>query len=101
MTIRRTLQGWYRFLWVALLMVGALGRGWQDTGYNHAFRIGVISVLLASTLLLFASGFRCPRCRRTLVHKAPAILMQGGSCFCPNCGVSMDAPRESPDNLRK
>ena len=24
MTIRRTLQGWYRFLWVALLMVGAL-----------------------------------------------------------------------------
>jgi hypothetical protein len=32
MTIRRTLQGWFRFLWVALLMVGALGRAWQDTG---------------------------------------------------------------------
>jgi hypothetical protein len=86
---------------VALLMVGALGRAWQDTGYNHAFRIGVISFLLASTLLLFAFGFRCPRCRRTLVHKAPGILMQGETSFCPNCGVSMDALRESPDNLRK
>ena len=73
-------------------MVGALGRAWQDTGYNHAFRIGVISVLLASALLLFAFGFRCPRCRRTLVHKAPAILMQGGTSFCPNCGVSCIRP---------
>ena len=79
MTIRRTLQGWYRFLWVALLMVGALGRSWQDTGYNHAFRIGVISLGCGLRAPLFGFGFRCPRCRRTLVHKAPGILMQGGN----------------------
>ncbi len=101
MTIRRTLQGWYRFLWVALLMIGALGRAWQDTGHNHAFRIGAISILLAFVLLLFAFGFRCPRCRATLVHKAPGILMQGGTAFCPACGVSLDELRDSPGNLRK
>jgi hypothetical protein len=100
MTIRRTLQGWYRFLWVALLLVGALARAWQDTGYNHVFRSGVIGFLLASVFLLFAFGFRCPRCRGTLVHKAPGILMQGGTFFCPKCGVSLDELRESPDNLR-
>jgi hypothetical protein len=100
MTIRRTLQGWYRFLWVSLLLVGALASAWQDTGYNHAFRIGVIGFLLASVLLLFAFGFRCPRCGGTLVHRAPGILMRGGTSFCPKCGVSLDELRESPDNLR-
>jgi hypothetical protein len=94
MTIRRTLRGWYKFLWVALLMVGALARSWQDTGYNHAFRIGVIAFLLASVLMLFGFGFRCPRCGRTLVHKAQSILMQSGAANCPNCGVSLDDLRD-------
>ena len=93
MTIRRTLQGWYRFLWVALLLVGALGRSWQDTGHNHAFRTGVITLAVVSVFTLFGFGFRCPRCRRTLVHKAPSILMQGGASVCPNCGVSLDELR--------
>jgi hypothetical protein len=94
MTIRQTLQGWYRFLFVSLLIVGALAISWRDNGYNHGFRIIAISLLLVSVLALFACGFQCPRCRKTLVHKAPAILMQGGASVCPNCGVSLDEPRE-------
>lgn len=94
MTIRHTLQGWYRFLCASLLIVGALAMAWRDNGYNHGFRIIVIVLLLVSVLALFACGFQCPRCRKSLVHKAPAILMQGGAAVCPNCGVSLDEPRE-------
>jgi hypothetical protein len=93
MTIRRTLRGWYRFLWVAMIMVGVLGGVWRDTGYNHAFRIGVLCLLLVSVFTLFAFGFRCPRCRTSLVSKAPTLLTTGGRFVCPRCGVSVDEQR--------
>jgi len=99
MTIRRALAGWYRFLWVGMMLVGAVGLSWRDTGYNHTFRMSVISLLLVSVFAVFGCGFRCPRCRTSLITRAATIL-SSSPCGCPKCGVSMDDPRESPANLK-
>jgi predicted RNA-binding Zn-ribbon protein involved in translation (DUF1610 family) len=93
MTIRQTLRGWYRYLWISLLLVGAFGMSWRDNGYNHAFRIGVLVLLCAAAMTLFAFGFRCPRCRTSLIPHAAHIVMNGAPFRCPKCGVSVDEKR--------
>lgn len=100
MTIRQALRLWYRFLWAGLIAVGVLGASWHATWYNHVFRAAVLDFLLVCVLGIFAFGFRCPRCRASLLHKAAAITMTGGPFACPKCGVSMEAPRASPDNAK-
>jgi hypothetical protein len=97
MTIRQTLRGWYQFLGVGLIAVGVLAASWHATWHNHIFRAAVLSFLLVCVFGVFAFGFRCPRCRRSLVPKAPAIF-NGGSFGCPNCGVSLDEAAKSPAN---
>lgn len=92
MTIRRTLLGWYRFLWVGILAVGVLAASWQATWYNHLFREAVLGFLLISVLGVFAFGFRCPRCRGSLATRAAAIL-SGRPCECAKCGLSVDEPQ--------
>jgi len=100
MTIRRALRGWFTYLRVGLVLVGVLAFGWHDNGYNHTFRVSVLAVLITSVCTLFAFGFRCPRCRSSLVHKAPTILMKGCQFACPNCGVSVDEPRDSTTHTK-
>jgi hypothetical protein len=95
MSIRRALLGWYRFLWVGLLAVGVLSGSWHATWYNHIFRAAVLGFVLVSVLGVFGFGFRCPRCRSSLVTKAPTIL-SGRSFECPKCAVSVDEPRDGP-----
>ena len=90
MTIRQTLRGWYRYLWVSLLLAGAFGMSWRDNGYNHAFRIGVLVLLCAAAMTLFAFGFRCPRCGTSLIPHAVRIVSTGAPVACPKCGVSVD-----------
>jgi FtsH-binding integral membrane protein len=98
MTINQALRGWYRFLGVGLMAVGVVAAGWQATWYNHIFRAAVLSFLLVSVFGVFAFGFRCPRCRASLVHKATTILVRGRAFACPKCGVGLYEPRESPAN---
>jgi hypothetical protein len=93
MTIRKTLLGWFRFLWVGILAVGVLAGSWQATWYNHLFREAVLGFLLISVIGVFAYGFRCPRCGASLAIRATAIL-SGRACECPKCGCSVDEPRD-------
>jgi len=97
MTIRQALRSWYTFLGVGLMAIGVLAGGWQATWYNHILRAAVLSFLLVSVFGVFAFGFRCPRCRAKLVHKAAAIL-KGGPFACPKCQVSVDEPTKSSAN---
>jgi hypothetical protein len=91
MTVRARLRGWFRFLLGSVLAVGACASAWPDTEFNHAFRLIVIGALAASLLTLFAMGFRCPRCRATLIPSAVKILGVGPFA-CPRCGASTDTP---------
>jgi predicted RNA-binding Zn-ribbon protein involved in translation (DUF1610 family) len=93
MTIRQTLRGWYRYLWISLLSVGAFGLAWHDNGYNHTLRIGVLVLLCAAAVTLFAFGFRCPRCGTSLIPNAAHIVMSGAPFACPKCRVSVDEKR--------
>jgi hypothetical protein len=90
MTVRDRLRGWYRFLFVALLAVGALASAWPDDEYTHVFRLLVIGALAASGLTLFVMGFRCPSCRATLLPQFGKIVM-GGPVACSRCGASIDS----------
>ena len=92
LSIRKTLLGWYRFLWVGILAVGIVAGSWQATWENHLLREAVLGFLLISVVGVFAFGFRCPRCRSTLATRAPAIL-SGRPCECPKCGVNVDELR--------
>jgi hypothetical protein len=56
-TIRDGLRGWFRFLLVAALMVGALAEVWADTPFDHEFRLGVLALLFASIITLFILAF--------------------------------------------
>ena len=91
-TIRRTLSHWFGFLRVAVLVVGIFGAAWHEDGYNHVLRVAVLSFAFFSVLALFALGFRCPRCRRTLVFDANKILLGGKKFSCPLCGLDIDRP---------
>jgi hypothetical protein len=90
MTTRRRLNGWFTFLRVALIVVGALAYGWPDYGYNHSLRVVALVILLALVCGLFAFAFRCPRCRTSLVPRASTILMRGAPFACPKCGGNID-----------
>ena len=96
MTIRRALRLWFRFLWIGTLAVGVLASSWQPTWENHWIRAAALGFCLVCVVGIFTFGFRCPRCRSTLIHKATAILTKGSAFACPKCGVSMDEPREGP-----
>ena len=100
MTIRHALRLWYRFLWMGVLAVGVLAASWQATWDNHWFRAALLGFGLLCVVGVFAFGFRCPRCRTSLVPKAPAILTEVGALACPKCGVSLDEPRRSSANAK-
>jgi hypothetical protein len=100
MTIRHALQLWFRFLWMGVLAVGVLAASWQATWDNHWIRAALLGFCLVCVIGVFAFGFRCPRCRTSLIHKASVILTKGGPLACPRCGVSMDDPREGPVNAK-
>jgi hypothetical protein len=89
-TIRQALRGWYRFLGVGLIGVGILAGNWRPfTWPSYYLRMAVLGFLLVSVVGVFVFGFRCPRCRASLLLKATAIL-SGGKFACPKCGVGMD-----------
>jgi hypothetical protein len=100
LSTRKTLVGWFRFLWVGILSVGVLAGSWQATWDNHLFREAVLGFLLLSVIGVFGFGFRCPRCRGSLATRAPSIL-SGRPCVCPKCGVSVDEPRDSAADVKE
>jgi hypothetical protein len=89
---RDALRGWFRFLLVAALMVGALAEVWADTPSDHAFRLSVLALLFASIITLFCFGFRCPRCAHSLLRSISAVRA-GEPVRCPKCGTSVDEKR--------
>lgn len=94
MTIRQALRAWYTFLGVGLMGVGILAGSWRPTTWtDYYLRIAVLVFLLASVIGVFAFGFRCPRCRASLLLKAAAIF--SGQSACLKCGVGMDEPTKS------
>jgi hypothetical protein len=96
MTIRKTLGRWFRFLGLGLIVVGILAGSWRPTTWlNYYLRMAILGFLAVSVIGIFAFGFACPRCRRSLLMQAPAIL-DGRPCACPKCGVSVDEPANSP-----
>jgi|ERR1700733_809620 hypothetical protein len=98
MTIRDELRGWYRFLWISLIAVGILAGSWRPTTWvNYYLRMAVLGFLLISVIGIFGYGFVCPRCRGSLVLKAPTIFSRR-PCACPKCGVSIDKPLDATAN---
>jgi hypothetical protein len=99
MTIRGALRWWIRFLWLGLMTVGVVAESWRPhTWLNYYLRIAVLSFLAIGVIGVFAFGFVCPRCRRSLVLHATAIF-GGRSYACPKCGVSLDAPAKNNEKL--
>jgi DNA-directed RNA polymerase subunit RPC12/RpoP len=86
------LHGWFKFLLVAALMVGALAEVWADTPFDHEFRLGVLALLFASIITLFYLGFRCPRCAHSLLRSI-SLVRTGQPVSCPKCGTSVDEKR--------
>jgi hypothetical protein len=94
------MRGWFRFLWMGLMVVGILAGSWRaSTWLNYYFRMATLTFLIISVIGIFAFGFVCPRCRKSLVTKS-AMIFGGRPCVCPKCGVSMDEPRDSPNNVK-
>jgi hypothetical protein len=92
MTIRQSLRGWYRFLWLSLIGVGILAGSWRAaTWTNYYIRMATLGFLLLGIIGVFSFGFVCPRCRNSLVIKSVTIF-NGGPCSCPKCGVGLDEP---------
>jgi hypothetical protein len=90
MTIRQSLRRWYRFLWIGLMLVGALAGSWRaSTWFDYYCRMAVLGFLLIGVIGVFGFGFVCPRCRTNLVIKSVTIF-NGSPCACPTCGVSID-----------
>jgi hypothetical protein len=92
MTIRHALHQWFRFLWVGLMVDGILAGSWRPhTWLAYYVRMTLLSLLAFSVIGVFAFGFVCPRCRRSLLLNSSTIL-GGRPCACPKCGVSLDEP---------
>jgi predicted membrane channel-forming protein YqfA (hemolysin III family) len=91
-TVRRTLGGWFTYLRVAIVLVGVMASLWHDNGYNHGFRLVVVTGVLILVVGLFGYAFRCPRCGRSLLLEASVILMTRKTCACPRCGLNLDEP---------
>jgi hypothetical protein len=70
--------------------VGILAGGWRpDTWFNYYARMAILTFLAVTVIGVFAFGFVCPRCRRSLLMKL-ATIYGGRPCACPKCGVSLD-----------
>jgi len=93
-TILSMLRCWTRFLLVGLLGLGALASAWPPSWANHVLRAALLGLVGFIIVAMFVFGFRCPRCRHTLVHRAAAILDSREPQACPHCGVSLDEARD-------
>ena len=72
------------------MAVGILAESWRpETWLNYYLRMATLTFLAFCVIGVFAYGFACPRCRRSLVMKA-AIIFGGSPWACPQCGVSVD-----------
>ena len=97
MTVRRTLHWWVRFLWLGLMAVGILAEAWRPhTWFNYYARIAILSFLAIGVIGVFAFGFVCPRCRRSLVMYTTPVF-GGRPCACPKCGLSFNISYRSDD----
>jgi hypothetical protein len=89
-TIRQSMRGWHRFLGIGILIVGILASSWRiHTWFGYYLRMSVLAFLIITVVGVFAFGFVCPRCRRSLLFNSFAIF-DGRPSKCPRCGVSMD-----------
>jgi hypothetical protein len=99
-TIRQSMRGWYQFLAIGVLLVGVLASSWRiHTWTGYYIRTAVLTFLLIAVVGVFAFGFVCPRCRKSLFLKSTAIF-DGRPCKCPRCDVSMDDRNDDPANLK-
>jgi hypothetical protein len=97
MTIRQALRRWFSFLWVGLMVVGILAGSWRPhTWHIYYLRMAVLAFLAISVIGVFAFGFVCPRCRRSLLMNSSTIFGARPSA-CPKCGVSLDEPEKTHD----
>jgi hypothetical protein len=79
------------------MAVGILAEGWRPhTWFIYYSRIAVLSFLAIGVIGVFAFGFVCPRCRRSLMLYTTTIF-GGRPCACPKCGVSFDIPYKNND----
>jgi len=99
-TIREEMQGWFRFLGVGLMAVGVLSGLWHPTWDNYLLREAVLGASMICVVGVSAYGLRCPRCHRFLMQHAHRFLDNRAPYACPKCGVSIDDPADSPDNLK-
>ena len=100
MTIRQAMRGWFQFLVIGIVIVGILASSWRiHTWVAYYFRMAALSFLVITVVGVFAFGFVCPRCRKSLLGNAPAIF-GGRPSKCPKCGVSVDERNDDPANLK-
>lgn len=99
-TIRQSMRGWYQFLGIGLLLIGILASSWRiHTWTGYYARMAVLAFLLITVVGVFAFGFVCPRCHRSLLLQSLAIF-DGRPCKCPRCGVSIDDRNDDPSNVK-
>jgi hypothetical protein len=97
MTIRQVLIRRYWLVMLGLVVGIALGRMWHATEQTHNLRYGIGLVWGLSLFVFFYFGFRCPRCRTTLITRGASVL-SGRPLGCPKCGVGLDEPMDRSVN---
>jgi hypothetical protein len=71
------------------LVVGiTLGRMWRPTEQTRNLRYGTLAVWGLSMFVFFYFGFRCPRCRTTLITR--------GASESPDAGALSLEPARAP-----
>jgi hypothetical protein len=99
-TIRHSMRGWFQFLGIGILAVGVLASSWRiHTWLGYYVRMAVLAFLIVAVVGVFAFGFVCPRCRKSLFLKSLPIL-DGHPSNCPKCGVSLDDRNDDPANMK-